>query len=230
MYGIIVGCGRLGSALATAFSQEGHDVVVIDRDRKAFDRLGSGFNGSTVVGTGIDEEVLRQAGIEKADFVCAVTSSDTVNLMVAQVARKIFNVQKVVARIFEPQKEEIYRDLGIEAICITHTGVHEIMDALRLEGLFNKKMSLGAGLLDVVSFTATEAIAGKSCGEISIPRKFRVISINRDGHVVMAENDDIISPGDVLTAIIRIDAEDVVLELLGLARPDRKKNGGTLKS
>lgn len=227
MYGIIVGCGRLGSALALLFAQDGHDVVVIDKDRKAFERLGSGFNGTTVLGTGIDEDVLKSAGIEKADFLCAVTSSDSVNLMVAQVAKKIFNVRKVVARVFEPQKEEIYRELGINAVCATHAGVHEIVDALHLPGFLEKRLSLGAGLLDIVSFVATKDLAGRRCRDIQVPRKLLIVSIEREGHCFMASQDDVIQEGDLLTAVIRIDAKDLVLDLLGIAHQEgRKRNGG----
>jgi len=98
MNAIVVGCGRVGSQLATMLSVEGHNVTVIDRDEDAFRRLGSTFNGVTVKGLGFDEEVLDEAGIREADVFAAVTDLDNTNLMAAEVARKIFHVPHVVAR------------------------------------------------------------------------------------------------------------------------------------
>ncbi|MFA5338299.1 MAG: NAD-binding protein [Candidatus Omnitrophota bacterium] len=98
MYVIIVGCGRVGSELAKLLSNEGHDVVVIDKSPSSFDRLGGTFNGITLVGNGFDQDLLKSAGIEKADAFCTVTNGDNTNLISAQVAKKIFNVPKVIAR------------------------------------------------------------------------------------------------------------------------------------
>ncbi|MBE3520378.1 MAG: TrkA family potassium uptake protein [Firmicutes bacterium] len=215
MYGIIVGCGRLGSTLALFLSGEGHDVVVIDKDPASFRRLGSGFNGRTITGTGIDEDVLRRAGIEKADFVVLATSSDAVNLMAGQVARKIFGVKKVIARIFEPEKEEIYRDLEIEAISFTRVAVREIVDALELDGMV-KKMSLGAGAADLVTFRAGPKIAGKTCADISIPRKIKIVSISRQEHTTIAEDGDVIKEGDFIAALVRVDARELARDIFGI--------------
>jgi trk system potassium uptake protein TrkA len=116
MYVIIVGCGRVGSELAKLLSNEGHNVVVIDKNHSSFDRLGGTFNGLTFVGNGFDLGLLRQAGIEKADAFCAVTNGDNTNLISAQVAKKIFNVPKVIARVYDPQRAHIYTALGLDII------------------------------------------------------------------------------------------------------------------
>lgn len=116
---VIMGCGRVGSQLAMRLDQEGHQVSVIDLTAKAFRRLPEDFRGATVVGTGIDEDVLRAAGIEAADAFVAVTEGDNRNIMAAQVAREIFGVREVVARIYDPVREEIYRELGLDTICPT---------------------------------------------------------------------------------------------------------------
>ncbi len=99
MYVVIVGCGRVGSELAKLLSQEGHNVVVIDKEQRSFARLGHAFNGITLTGNGFDVELLKEAGIEKTDAFCAVTNGDNTNIMAAQVAKKIFKVPKVIARI-----------------------------------------------------------------------------------------------------------------------------------
>jgi trk system potassium uptake protein TrkA len=127
---VIVGCGRLGSLVARGLDREGHQVTVIDRQADAFQRLGTDFGGETVLGTGIDEDVLREARIEQADAFVAASDSDTTNIMAAQVAKEIFGIAKVVARIYEPQHEEIYRSLGIDTISPTAVGARLIREAL----------------------------------------------------------------------------------------------------
>ena len=116
---VIMGCGRVGSQLATQLFREGHEVGIIDMSQKSFRRVPDDFHGLAVVGTGIDEDVLRAAGIEGADAFVAVTEGDNRNIMAAQVAREIFGVPEVVARIYDPGREAIYRDLGIDSICPT---------------------------------------------------------------------------------------------------------------
>ena len=116
---VIMGCGRVGSQLAARLDREGHRVGVVDLTAKSFSRLPENFRGRTVVGTGIDEDVLRAAGIEEADAFVAVTEGDNRNIMAAQVAREIFGVAECVARIYDPAREEIYREIGLDTICPT---------------------------------------------------------------------------------------------------------------
>jgi trk system potassium uptake protein TrkA len=130
---IIVGCGRVGSYLARRFQEEGHGVTVVDKDNAAFARLGPGFGGNLIVGTGIDEDVLRRAGIEQADAFIAVTNWDNTNVMAGQVAREVFGVRRVICRIYDHLREEIYRELGLETICPTLLSANQILKNLALE-------------------------------------------------------------------------------------------------
>ncbi len=120
---VILGCGRAGSTLAATLTKEGHVVSVIDRDQGAFDkaaqRLGPSFAQDTVHGIGIDEDVLRQAGIEEAEAFVSVTSGDNTNIVAAQIARQRFHVPKVLARVYDPIRAQAYREVGIETICTT---------------------------------------------------------------------------------------------------------------
>ena len=116
MHIIIVGCGRVGSALADASSRSGEDVVVIDKDPGTFQKLGAGFNGVTMRGTGCDEEQLREAGIERSDAFVAATDSDSVNMMAAEIALRIYHVPRVVVRLYEPQYERSMRVLGLDYV------------------------------------------------------------------------------------------------------------------
>ena len=132
-YVVIVGCGRLGSILANRLSRLGSSVVVIDRDEAAFDALSSGFSGFRVTGDAAELEVLRQAKIDKADCLLAGTRHDNLNLMVAQVAKTVFAVPKVLARLFDPSREEMYRQFGIETICPTDLSADAFLIALQTQ-------------------------------------------------------------------------------------------------
>ncbi len=130
MHIIIVGCGRVGSQLAQMLAAEGHDIVIIDKNPKAFKRLGSAFNGVTITGVGFDPDVLKRAGIEKADAVCAVTNGDNTNIMVGQIAKRIHNVPKVIARIYDPERAHIYKNFGLDTICTTTIGANLIKNKI----------------------------------------------------------------------------------------------------
>ena len=123
---IIVGCGRVGSRLALMLSEHDNNVCVIDRDPSAFAALGRDFNGSTFVGVGYDEEILVNAGIEECDFVAAVTQSDNANLMVVEIARRLYDVPHAVARLYDSSHERTYLQLGIDYVCGTTLVAEEI--------------------------------------------------------------------------------------------------------
>lgn len=130
-YIIVVGCGRLGSVLANQLSRLGSSVVVIDRDETAFSNLSTEFSGFQITGDAAELALLRQAKIERADCLLAVTRHDNVNLMVAQVASGVFQVPKVVARVFDPSREAVYREFGIETICPTMLSAEAFLHTLR---------------------------------------------------------------------------------------------------
>ncbi len=114
-----MGCGRVGSTLAVGLDRDGHEVTVLDLNASQFRRLPAEFKGVSVVGNGIDQDTLRRAGIESADAFAAVTQGDNRNLMAAQIAKHIFSVPRVVCRIYDPIREELYRGLGLETVSPT---------------------------------------------------------------------------------------------------------------
>jgi trk system potassium uptake protein TrkA len=118
-YIVIVGCGRLGSHLANQLSRGGDSVVVIDRDEATFGNLSADFSGFRVEGDATQMSVLREARLNRADILIATTHKDNINLMAAQVARRIFGVSHVLARVFDPRREAVYARLGIDTICPT---------------------------------------------------------------------------------------------------------------
>ncbi|TMD62003.1 MAG: TrkA family potassium uptake protein [Chloroflexi bacterium] len=127
---VILGCGRVGSTLATMLDRAGHTVSVIDFSSDAFRRLEPDFSGTTIVGNGVDEEILIRAGIKEADAFAAVTNGDNRNIMSSQIAKEIFNVKKVVCRIYDPIRESTYHELGLETISPTIIGAQLIFEAL----------------------------------------------------------------------------------------------------
>src|SRR3954449_12748076 len=125
-----MGCGRVGARLATLLAEDQHEVTVLDVNERAFERLPAGFTGTALVGNGIDVDVLRRAGIERADAFAAVTQGDNRNVMASQIARHIFNVSKVVTRIYDPLRQETFEMLGIQAISPTVIGADRFLDFL----------------------------------------------------------------------------------------------------
>lgn len=116
---VIVGCGRVGSTLAKALSQEGHDVTVVDITRDAFRRLGTKYRGQKFIGTGLDQANLAKAGLKDADVFFAVTQGDNTNIMAAQIAKEVFAIPRVLARIYDPIRAQAYREMGISTFCTT---------------------------------------------------------------------------------------------------------------
>jgi trk system potassium uptake protein TrkA len=127
---VILGCGRVGAALATKLDKAGHNVTIIDASSDSFQRLDPQFNGEKVVGNGTDEEILKRAGIEKADAFAAVTNGDNRNIMASEIAKEIFHVKKVVCRIYDPIRQTTYNLLGIDTICPTTIGAEMLFNSL----------------------------------------------------------------------------------------------------
>jgi trk system potassium uptake protein TrkA len=214
MYIIIVGCGRVGSELAKLLSGEGHNVVVIDRLQASFDRLGSTFNGLTLVGNGFSLDLLRQAGIEKADAFCSVTNGDNTNLISAQVARKIFKVSKVIARVYDPQRANIYTALGLDILSGTILFASMIRDKI-VESRFSSYL-IESKDLGVLEIDVKDDLAGKAVADINVPGEFMVVAIRRLEGVVIPEPRTAVKKKDVLMAVVKVESLKKIKEKFGL--------------
>ena len=200
---IVVGCGRVGSQLATMLSIEGHNVVVIDRDESAFRRLGSTFNGVTIKGLGFDEEILEQAGIREADAFAAVTNLDNTNLMAAEVARKLFGVKHVVARLYNPWRERTYQQLNLDYVCGTTLVAETLMDKIR-SGHGHHLNSIGD--IEVIEFKADHEVEGRKARDIEIENRFRIFAVTRGPMSFIPEPDTIMREGDIVFASVKGEA------------------------
>lgn len=175
---IIIGCGRVGSGLAHNLNLHGHDVTIVDKDPLTFERLGPSFRGQTVTGIGFDRDVLMQAGIKRADGLATVTNSDDVNVVVARLAGSIFRVPRVVARLFDPRKAEIYRRLGVQTISTTAWGITRIAELL-CYSVLEPRLTLGNGEIDLVDVDISPLLIGRTVEEITITGEVHVVAITR---------------------------------------------------
>ncbi|MHB8155291.1 MAG: potassium channel family protein [Candidatus Omnitrophota bacterium] len=210
MYVIIVGCGRVGSELAKLLSGEGHDVVVIDKKPEALKRLGDTFNGLTMVGNGFDLALLKQVGIEKADAFCAVTDGDNTNLISAQVAKKIFSVPKVFARVYDPQRAHIYAALGLDIISGTMLFSAMLRDKI-IESRFSSYL-IESKDLGVIEIEAKNDLVGKTIQDINIPGDFIVVALRRMQAVVIPEPKTVLKSKDILMGVVKVSSLQAVRE------------------
>ncbi|MCX5657060.1 MAG: TrkA family potassium uptake protein [Candidatus Omnitrophica bacterium] len=201
MYVIIVGCGRVGAELAKILQMEGHNVVIIDNKEESFKRLGGTFNGLTVVGNGFDLEVLKEAGIEKTDALCAVTNGDNTNIMTAQVAKRIFKISKVIARVYDPKRADVYRSLGIDTISGTVLFAAMIRDKL-IESHFTGYL-IETGELGVLEIAASPNLVGKKVSDINLEGELLVVAVIKKKGTIIPSLNTALDKDDVLLALIK---------------------------
>ncbi len=214
MYVIIVGCGRVGAELAKLLSTEGHDVVVVDKSRDSFNRLGDTFNGLTMVGNGFDLALLKQVGIEKADAFCAVTNGDNTNLISAQVAKKIFRVPKVFARVYDPQRAHIYAALGLDIISGTMLFSAMLRDKI-IESRFSSYL-IESKDLGVIEIEIKDSLIGKTIQDINIPGDFIVVALRRMQGVIIPEPRTVLKNKDILMGVVKVSSLKEVREKFNL--------------
>jgi trk system potassium uptake protein len=203
---LIVGCGRVGSALAKYLDADGHEVIVVDEDPAAFKRLGPKFKGHVMVGTGIDYDVLKRAGAGTADGFVAVTNGDNRNIMAALIAQRMFKIKRIVARIYDPARGQMYRELGVQTVCPTTVGAKLIRDVL-MEAPWNSLQSFDFGKLTSISAVVTGADAGKIVRDIEDRGRVRIAAVRREsGGVYVATGDMVLEEGDEINAVVAPEA------------------------
>ncbi|HAE58056.1 MAG TPA: potassium transporter TrkA [Anaerolineae bacterium] len=219
---IVMGCGRVGSQLSNLLAQRGHDVTVIDhRDEDASTRLGPDFKGRILHGLGFDREVLNQAGIAAADAFIAASSSDNANIVAARIARNIFRVPRVVARMYDPRRAEIYQRLGLSTISGTQLGVRQIYDLVTHTDL-DVLHKFGRGDVSVLAVEAGFHLAGRSMRDLNIPGEVVVFSVTRDNHAFIPTNGTEFREGDLLHLAVSSTSMTRLEEMLGLEMRNEK--------
>jgi trk/ktr system potassium uptake protein len=212
---IIMGCGRVGEQLASLLVGEGHQVVAIDCDANALERLGSNFKGQRINGIGFDREVLLKAGIEQADAFAATSSSDNANIVAARIAHNIFHVPRVVARLFDPQRAEIYRRLGMLTISSTTWGAERIRELLTSPEL-DPIISFGSGEVSLVSIDIPPHLTGRMVKDLTVSSEITVVAITRQGAAFIPTLGGQFKEGDVAHIAILASALERFKTLIGL--------------
>lgn len=212
---IIMGCGRVGEQVARLLSDEGHAVTVVDYDASALARLGPQFKGQQVKGIGFDRRVLIAAEIEQADAFAATSSSDNVNIVAARLARNVFHVPKVVARLYDPRRAEIYRRLGLVTISSTSWGarrIHELLTHANLDPV----MTLGNGEVVLIEVEAPPRLVGRTVNNLTVPGETHVTAITRQGKAFLPTLGAEFRAGDLVHLAVLAAAMERVEDLLGL--------------
>lgn len=198
---IIGGCGRVGAMLATKLSFEGHEVVVIDKDPLAFRRLGKTFTGPTIRGMVFDRKVLEKAGTDRSDAYVAVTSGDNSNVVSATIAREIYRVPKVVARIFDPRRAEIYRRMGIQTVSSVSWAANEISSLVLFQHIV-RDVALGGGEVQVVRVSVPPRLVGRTIADLTAPGEIMPFAIVRAGASMIPASHEAFRDADIVEVAV----------------------------
>jgi trk system potassium uptake protein TrkA len=199
---VIMGCGRVGSTIAHILEDQGHAVAVIDQDAEAFRKLRSGFKGSKITGIGFDRDVLIEAGIEQADAFAAVSSGDNSNVISARVARESFNVARVVARIYDPRRAEVYQRLGIPTVATVRWTADQMLRRLLPEGS-EPLWRDPTGAVVLAEVACSDRWFGEKVGELEDASGARIAFISRLGEAMLPGRSTVLQEGDVVHVIAR---------------------------
>ena len=213
----IMGCGRIGSQVSELMSRQGHSVTVIDHDDNAVGRLGPNFKGRVVQGLGFDRNVLIEAGIEHADAFVSASSSDNANIVAARIARNIFHVPRVVARLYDPLRAEVYQRLGLTTISSTNWGAERIYQMISHTDL-DVLYTFGRSEVSLVVVEAPLQWIGKNVAQLSVPGEISVASITRNDQAFIPVFGTEFKEGDLIHLSVLSSAMDRLEEMLGLER------------
>jgi trk system potassium uptake protein TrkA len=195
-----MGCGRVGSTLAHILEDQGHSVAVIDQDRDAFRKLGSTFKGKKITGIGFDQNVLSEAGIEHADAFAAVSSGDNSNVIAARVARESFGVERVVARIYDPRRADVYQRLGIPTVATVRWTADQMLRRILPEGA-EPLWRDPTGAIVLAEVACTHDWLGEKVSTLEEMAQTKIVFISRLGRAMIPSHGTVLQEGDVLHVI-----------------------------
>ncbi|CAN2240142.1 TrkA K+ transport systems, NAD-binding component [Candidatus Planktophila versatilis] len=205
-----MGCGRVGSSLATALEAAGHSVAIIDQSKDAFRRLGPDFKGRTVVGVGFDRDTLLEAGIDGADAFAAVSNGDNSNILAARVARENYGVTNVVARIYDPGRAEIYQRLGIPTVATVIWASDQILRRI-LPGGARSEWRDATGTVQLLEVHPHLNWYGRPISELETATESRVAFLTRLGEALIPDEHTVLQDGDLVHMTI-LDAQLAIAE------------------
>lgn len=207
MKAIIMGCGRVGAALAHQLSADGHAVCVLDRDPESRELLPKAFTGEFLVGNGYNRGLLERAGIGTADAFVAVTSGDNTNIVGARIAKEDYRVPHVIARIYDPRRADIYQRLGIPTVASVRWTVNRISQLLRHRYL-DPDVTFGNGETLLVRETLPAWFADRPLHDLDVNGQIRVVAVTRGGHSFLPTGDSLAQAGDTVSVAVAATALD----------------------
>ncbi|HBW20667.1 MAG: potassium channel family protein [Streptosporangiaceae bacterium] len=222
MHFVIMGCGRVGSTVAHILEDQGHSVAIIDQDPEAFRRLRSGFKGSKITGVGFDRDVLTEAGIERADAFAAVSSGDNSNVIAARVARESFGVERVIARIYDPRRAEVYQRLGIATVATVRWTADQMLRRMLPEGA-EPLWRDPTGKIVLAEVAHSDDWLGEKITALEAATQARIAFVSRLGEAMVPGPGAVLQEGDVIHVI----ADEAHLDEIAavLARPAPGRGG-----
>lgn len=215
MYIIIIGCGRVGSRLAQLLSAAENDVVVIDIESTKLKEADSEFDGITIIGDGTDQDIMEKAGASRADVFVATTDDDNVNLMACQVAKQVFNIKRVIARVNDPTREQTFNDLKIDAtVCPASIAATRFKNAIMHSDLI-ATIAMDGENIEISEITIKGPACGKALKDINLPKESTIATVIREKKMLTPSKDTVLQDGDIA----------IVVNLDGVSKEVRKSLG-----
>jgi len=212
---IIVGIGRMGAGIAENLLKKGHDVTVIDYNRDVLNSFTPSSDCKKIKGEGLDKEILERAGIRSVDALVASTKSDEINAVIARIAKNVYYVPHVIARLYEPRKAEIYKRFGILTISSTSWGIERGTELITYDQL-DSVYEFGNGNVNIVRIETPTLLIGHTIDEISIMGEVNIISVSRENKTFIPYHGTILMQGDILYIAVMVSATDKLKKIMGL--------------
>ena len=212
---IIVGCGKLGSGLALNLIHKGHKVTVIDNNPESFELLGKDFSGETILGVGFDRTILEKAKIRSADAIISCSKSDDANALIGRIAKNIYKVPRVISRLYDPRRAEIYRTLGIQTISTTTWGILRATEMLSYNQL-DCVLTIGDSNVELVRIDTPALLVGKTVDELTAIGEIHVVAISRNNKTFMPTRGTVLQKHDVIYLSVLTSSIKRLKSILGL--------------
>lgn len=213
---IIVGCGKMGSGLALNLTRKGHAVTIIDIDPAAFQLLGQGFEGETIVGVGFDRDILEKARIRVADAVIACSKNDDANALIGRIARNYYKVPHIISRLYDPRRAEIYRSLGIQTISTTTWGVARAIEMLSF-GQLDSVLTIGDSDVEIIRVDTPALLVSRTVNELTVPGEIQVVAISRGNKTFLPTLGTVFKQNDIIYVSVFASSAKRLEALLGMS-------------
>ncbi len=220
MHIVILGCGRVGSALAQTMDRQGHSVAVVDMNAEAFRKLPPDFGGNTIVGIGFDRDTLIEAGIARAQAFAACSSGDNTNIIAARVARETFGVENVVARIYDPRRAEVYQRLGIPTVASVAWSTDQMLRRLMPRGA-QEEWTDPSGTLALAEMPVHADWVGRLIHQLQDATGARIAFLTRFGRALLPTQETVLQDGDIIHVLLMREDEEHIQEVF-MAAPEAR--------